>query len=305
VNEPPAAWLAAWAAEYLRSRAVERQSPLNTLDAVRRDLDQFARYCSRAGYAGPGQLDEHAVRGFITGLHRAGHQPASLQRYLSSLRSFFREQLRHGRMAHNPAAGVRAPRHRRKLPGVIEAQALAHALDQPATGPAQCRDRALVELFYSAGLRLAELHGLDLATVSAGQTELRIIGKGNKERVALIGSQARAALDAWLALRAQLAAVDEPALFVGARGRRLGRSQIGVVLKAWAQRTGLGTHLHPHRLRHAFATHLLEESGDLRAVQELLGHAHLSTTQIYTHLDFRHLAEVYDAAHPRARQRRT
>lgn len=280
----------------------KRYSP-HTCEATRRDLRNFGAYCTQARVAALNQIDLHVVRGFVAARHRAGSQPASLQRYLSTLRSFFRHQLREGRVAANPAQTVRAPKLKRKLPGVIGADELKDKLDQvPEEGLMQ-RDQTMVELFYSTGLRLSELQALNVADVSGGQTEITITGKGRKQRIVMIGAPARAALTEWLARRGQYAAVAEPALFVSTRGGRLSRGAIGSRLRDWAQKVGLGVHLHPHRLRHSFATHVLESSGDLRAVQELLGHAHLSTTQIYTHLDWKRLAAVYDEAHPRARRR--
>eukprot|EP01034_Spumella_vulgaris_P029501 gene29502-36563_t len=194
----------------------------------------------------------------------------------------------------NRATGVRGPKGARVLPKVIHAEDLSTALNTPANTAFERRDRAMVELFYSAGLRLAELHQLDVPPDAANgfPDELRVIGKGNRERIAPVGSHARAALDAWLRDRATIAAIGERALFTGARGGRLGRTQIGTALHAWAQRTGLPAHLHPHKLRHSFATHLLEGGADLRALQLMLGHADIATTEIYTHVDSRRLVEL-------------
>lgn len=291
-------------AGYLQHLTVERKSPATTTSAVARECGFFLAHCRESGITAPAQVDIHTVRGFLTRSHRRGLQPPTLRRYLSCIRGLFRHLVRTGALAHNPAAGVRGPKGARVLPKVINAEDLGNALDQPATGAAETRDRAMVELFYSAGLRLAELHQLD-APLGGGAfpDELRVIGKGNRERIVPVGQAARAALDAWLLERGAIAAAGEPALFVGPRGRRLGRTQIGTALQAFAIRTGLPAHLHPHKLRHSFATHLLEDSGDLRAVQELLGHARLATTQIYTQLDWKRLARVYDEAHPRARRR--
>jgi integrase/recombinase XerC len=301
---PAASFLAPLVEEYLRYLQHERKySPL-TVAGRRRDLARLEVYGVSAQWRRLDQIDAHGVRGFIAALHREGRDPVTLHRYLSSLRGFFGHQVRLQRLAANPAAGVRAPRVRRKLPGVISAEALGAALDQPAAGPHAALDRAIAEILYSAGLRLSELHGLDADQVSRGQTELVITGKGRKQRVVMLGRQARAALDAWLAVRTHAANADEPALWVSARGRRLSRTAIAMALKRWARAAGLPGRIHPHRLRHSFATHLLENSGDLRAVQELLGHAHLATTQVYTHLDWKRLAKVYDAAHPRATRKK-
>lgn len=300
-----AGFLAPGVAEYLDYLRHERRYSPHTVAAAAADLGRFAAHCAKAGISSLAQIDSHLVRGYISAQHRAGRQPASLHRYLSSLRSFLDWQLRQGRLAANPALAVRAPKLRRKLPGVIAAEDLGAALGQGPGDELEQRDHAIVELFYSSGLRLAELLSLDVEDVAQGARELRVVGKGNKQRIAMIGVPARAALDAWLRLRGDYADPGEAALFVARTGRRLSRSALALRLKAWARRTGLAVPLHPHRLRHSFATHLLENSGDLRAVQELLGHANLATTQIYTQLDWKRLATVYDQAHPRAHRRKT
>lgn len=296
-------FLAPLIVEYCDHLAQEKHYSPNTIESAQRDLKLFKAYCVKARISGFNNIDAHTVRGFIAALHREEHQPVSLHRYLSNLRGFFKYQIRRERLSANPAVGVRAPKFRRKLPGVITADELNSALDQPVESEDDVRDSAIVELFYSCGLRLAELHALNADPLSAGQTELVVLGKGRKERVVLLGKQARLAIDAWLQVRAKRAGAGEEALFVGRGGGRFARASIGVALKRWATRRGLGGNLHPHRLRHSFATHLLENSGDLRGVQELLGHANLSTTQIYTHLDWKHLAKVYDQAHPRAKRK--
>lgn len=292
-------------ARYLRHLRVERQSPATTISAVARECGFFIEYCRERGIGEPDRVDIHTVRGFLTHSHRKGLQPPTLRRYLSCVRGLFRYLVRCGELGHNPAVGVRGPKGARTLPKVIPAEDLATALDQPASNAFERRDRAMVELFYSAGLRLAELHQLDVPpdVASGFPDELRVIGKGDRERIVPVGSHARVALDAWLRDRVTIAASGERALFTGPRGGRLGRTQIGTALHRWAIRTGLPAHLHPHKLRHSFATHLLEGSGDLRAVQELLGHARLATTQIYTQLDWKRLAQVYDQTHPRARRK--
>jgi integrase/recombinase XerC len=210
----------------------------------------------------------------------------------------------HGRMKANPAAEVRAPRRAQALPRTLTKEDVTSLVEAPGEdGTLPARDRAVLELFYSSGLRLAELHGLDLDAFETDLSEVRVTGKGSKQRVIPVGRKAREALRAWLRVRAELAGDDERAVFVSTRGRRMSRGSIQARLAYWARKAGLGVRVHPHRLRHSFATHLLEESGDLRAVQELLGHASISTTQVYTHLDFAHLAKVYDSAHPRARRK--
>jgi integrase/recombinase XerC len=289
-------------AGYLRYLRVEKNASPHTVDAASRDAAAFLGYAAECRIADPRRIDVHTVRGFITRLHRNGHQPSSLRRYLSSLRGLFRYGLRQGQLLHNPAMGMRAPKGKRVLPKVICAENLNNALDLPAEGAFAVRDKAIVELFYTSGMRLAELQALDLPGAQPFPDELRVLGKGRKERLVPVGSKAQAALTAWLHLRPGFAAAGEPALFVGRGGKRLSARSIQLRLAAWAHATGLPAHLHPHKLRHSFATHLLESSGELRAVQELLGHANLSTTQIYTQLDWKRLAQVYDDAHPRARR---
>lgn len=301
---PPQGALPDWPearGEYLQFLRHQRRASPHTVAAAERDLCKLADM-----HPQPLKVQPQDLRRWLAGLHGAGHRPASLHRYLSSVRSLFRFALARGWVARDPTVGVRAPRHRRQLPSGVAADTLVHALDQPACTPLEIRDRALLETLYSTGMRLAELHALDAAQVAAGQTEIIISGKGRKERLVWLGSKARLALDAWLAVRdGWRRNPAEAALFLNPRGGRLSRSGIGLAVKQFAQRTGMEGRLHPHRLRHAFATHLLEESGDLRAVQELLGHAQLATTQIYTHVDFKRLSGVYDSAHPRARKTRT
>jgi len=289
-------------ADYLRHLRVDKRAAEHTLAATKRDGSAFLAYCAECGIDEPKRVDIHTVRGFITRLHRKGQQPSSLRRYLSSLRGLFRHALREGLAEHNPVAGVRGPKGKRELPKVIVTEDLGNALDLEAESELGLRDKAMVELFYSAGLRLAELQKLDVPAGDRFPDEVRVLGKGSKERIAPVGGKARAALDAWLGERREIAAADEPALFVGRNGRRLSQRSIQLRLAAWASKVGLPVHLHPHKLRHSFATHMLEASGDLRAVQELLGHANLATTQIYTQLDWKRLAKVYDEAHPRAKR---
>ncbi|WP_028080923.1 tyrosine recombinase XerC [Solimonas soli] len=302
---PAPAFFATLAAGYLRYLRNEKRYSPHTVAAAGRDLRNFAAYCGSARVARIEQIDVHLVRAWLGAQRRAGREPATLHRYLSSLRGWFRYLIRERHVDANPAQLVRAPKRQRKLPATLDAETLAGALDRDAgDAPFEIQDRAIIELFYSAGLRLAELHALDVADLAHGQRELTVLGKGNKQRMALLGGKARAALDAWLRHRDAHAAPGEGALFVSTRGLRMSRATIAGRLRRWAQRNALGVHLHPHRLRHSFATHMLENSGDLRAVQEMLGHAHLSTTQIYTHLDWKHLAKVYDDAHPRARRKK-
>lgn len=304
--QPPDDALSALLADYLRYLDSERRSPLTTRSAVARECGFFLAYCRECGIAEPARIDIHTVRGFITRSHRRGLEPPTLRRYLSCIRGLFRHGLKTGAVSHNPAAGMRGPKGQRRLPKVITAEDLGNALDRVPDGALAIRDQAMVELFYSSGLRLAELQQLDVppgAATAGFPDELRVTGKGSKQRIVPVGGKARAALDRWLSARPDHAAAGESALFVSTRGSRISRNRIGTALHAWALRSGLPAELHPHKLRHSFATHLLDGSGDLRAVQELLGHANLSTTQIYTQLDWKRLAKVYDAAHPRASRR--
>jgi len=243
------------------------------------------------------------VRLFAARSHAAGLAPRSVQRRLSALRSFLNFLIRDGHLKHNCAVDVRAPKGVRRLPGTVDADSMARLLQIPGEDVLAVRDRALMELLYSSGLRLAEIVGLDLQDLNAADRTVRVLGKGSKTRVLPVGRKALTALSAWLKMRAALLKQDTPAVFVGASGRRLGPRAIQKRVEYWAVRQGLPMHVHPHLFRHSFASHLLESSGELRAVQELLGHADISTTQVYTHLDFQHLARIYDATHPRARKK--
>jgi integrase/recombinase XerC len=212
--------------------------------------------------------------------------------------------LREGRVQANPAEGVRAPKVNRRLPHTLDADQLAHLMELPGDTPLDRRDRAIMELFYSSGLRLSELVALDVTDMRSSDGLLQVTGKGNKARRLPVGRFAQAAIEDWLSERAHLARADEAALFVSQRGTRLSPRSVEARLRQRAIEQGMPRHVHPHMLRHSFASHVLESSGDLRAVQELLGHADISTTQVYTHLDFQHLAQVYDQAHPRARRKK-
>jgi integrase/recombinase XerC len=289
---------------YLKRLTSVRRASKATVDGRRRDLQAFAKYGRESALPALTQLDTHHVRGYVAWLRRQKRGPATVKRHLSSLRGFFRHLVDHGELRANPALEVRAPKSAQPLPKTLTKEDAVRLVEAPA-GEAgiATRDRAILELFYSSGLRLAELHGLDLDAFESDLSEVRVTGKGNRQRIVPVGRKAREALRAWLRERPGHAGPGERALFVSRLGRRLSRNSIGARLSYWARRARLGVKVHPHRLRHSFATHLLEESGDLRAVQELLGHASISTTQVYTHLDFAHLARVYDSAHPRARRK--
>lgn len=294
--------LAAAAAEYVDFLKVARRASPHSVEAARRDLARFVETAAERGVSTPEKVDVHLVRGFVARRRKLGLAANSMQRELSSVRSLFRHLCRRGQLAANPVADVRAPKSTRKLPGTFEKEPLAAALDDGEGQVLHPRDHAIAELLYSCGLRLAELQTLTAAHFDLGLTEVRVTGKGSKTRIVPVGSKAREALQAWLLLAP---AQGQMPLFTGRGGAALSRSAIAQGLKRWASASGLAGRVHPHRFRHAFASHLLEESGDLRAVQELLGHANLATTQIYTHLDFDRLAKVYDAAHPRAEASKT
>jgi integrase/recombinase XerC len=285
--------------DYLRS---ERGLSPRTQAAYRRDLKSFSDELARLGIDDSGRVSEHEVRRFIARRHRQGLSPRSIQRLLSAVRSFYRWSMREGLAEHNPAAPVRAPRAGRKLPGTLDTDAIARLLDIPDESPLAIRDKAIMELFYSSGLRLAELASLRWDQVDTAAGLVTVTGKGNKTRVVPLGSYAAAALGTWRKARGNFAGFEEPCIFVSSRGKPISTRAIQSRIRYWARRQGLPQRVYPHLLRHSFASHLLESSGDLRAVQELLGHADISTTQIYTHLDFQHLASVYDKAHPRAKK---
>ncbi len=282
----------------------ERRLSPHTLSGYQRDLRAFDDWrCQLQPTPAWGELRQSHIRDHVAMAHRQGLSGKSLQRRLSSLRCLFRYLQRERLVSENPAEGVRAPKVRRKLPATLDVDQLGQLLTLPGDDPLSRRDAAIMELFYSSGLRLAELIGLDLAAIDLNDATLEVTGKGSKTRRLPIGRLALAALDRWLAVRGSLAGADEPALFVSQRGTRLSPRSVQSRLRQRAIEQGSPRHVHPHLLRHSFASHLLESSGDLRAVQELLGHADISTTQIYTHLDFQHLARVYDRTHPRAKKK--
>lgn len=271
-----------------------------TLALYAGDLQRLA---ACAGERPPEALQAHDLRRCLAQLHARGHAPRSLARMLSAWRSFYTWLGREGRVTANPCSGLRPPKGVRRLPHTLTPDALARMLDGPSDrDPVALRDHAMFELMYSSGLRLAELVGLDLADVDRETGEVMVTGKGRKTRIVPVGRAALSALTAWLAVRAALAR-DEQALFVGAHGERISPRVVQARLRRLALARGVHERVHPHALRHSFASHVLQSSGDLRAVQEMLGHASLSTTQVYTHLDFQHLAKVYDQAHPRAKKK--
>jgi len=289
---------------FLEHLAHERRLSDNTVAAYRRDLDDFAAEMKRLGIDDPRRIDEHHVRGLIARRHREGLGPRSIQRLLSAIRSYYRYLLREGLADGNPAVAVKAPKARRKLPATLDTDTVSRLLDFEPDTPLAVRDKAMMELFYSSGLRLSELATLRWEQVDTASGLVRVTGKGRKTRLAPVGSYAVRALDAWRRVRGNFAGFEEPCVFVSQRGKPISERAIQERIRYWARRQGLPQRVYPHLLRHSFASHLLESSGDLRAVQELLGHADISTTQVYTHLDFQHLARVYDKAHPRAKKKR-
>jgi integrase/recombinase XerC len=290
---------------FLAHLSQERRLSGNTFLAYQRDLTALGAWCDVQGLDEWTKLDHGHVRAFSARSHASGLNPRSIQRRLSAVRSFFKYMLREGVASHNPAVDVRAPKAPKRLPRALDADQMSQLLEQPTEGPLGARDQAIMELFYSSGLRLAELVGLDLGAVDFADRLVRVTGKGRKTRIVPVGSKAVTALQRWLKERTTLAAPGEQAMFVGRNGTRLGARAVQLRLAQIARRQRVPVKLHPHLFRHSFATHLLESSQDLRGVQEMLGHADISTTQVYTHLDFQHLAGVYDQAHPRARRKRT
>jgi integrase/recombinase XerC len=294
----------AWIARFLRHLASERRTSTHTVENYQRDLGRFVESCRAQQVDRWGTVDSQHVRLFAAGEHRRGQSARTIQRRLSAVRTFFNFLIREGVRTTNPAIGVQAPKAPRRLPHTVDVDQMGKLLDVQADASLDIRDKAIVELLYSSGLRLAELIGLDLIDLDLRDHTVRVLGKGRKERIVPVGRHALDALRAWLRVRGEFAPHDQPALFVSRSGERLSARSVQARVTRWAKLHGAGVHLHPHLFRHSFASHLLESSQDLRGVQELLGHANLGTTQIYTHLDFQHLAKVYDAAHPRARRRR-
>jgi integrase/recombinase XerC len=310
----PAPALPPLAEAFLRELTALRRLSPNTSSAYRRDLERLVGLHGEAALAGATSAE---VRRYAARLHGAGLAPASIARMLSAWRSFYRWLGQRGEVAVNPVQGVRAPRRAKRLPKALPVdRAVQLAAHEPDDRRLAIRDKAIVELLYSSGLRLSELVGLDwrhfaadrAQPASAGWIELEaaqttVTGKGGKRRSVPIGRAAATALRAWLAVRGQVGGEDERALFLSMRGTRLSPRAVQQRLALLARRLGLGIHVHPHVLRHSMASHLLQSSGDLRAVQELLGHANIATTQVYTRLDWQHLARSYDAAHPRAKRK--
>ena len=291
-------------AEFIRHLASEKRHSPRTCDSYQRDLLRLADWLGRSGFVAWQRVTNHDLRRYVATLSREGLSGRSIARHLSATRRFYQFLLREKLASDNPALDIRAPKSGRRLPRVADVDQLNHLLDGQPDDPLEVRDLCMFELMYSSGLRLAELASLDLDTVDLRSGEVRVMGKGDKERLLPVGRKAISAIQAWLPYRAALANDGEAALFVSQRGERLSHRSIQARLSRWGISRGADQKLHPHLLRHSFASHMLESSGDLRAVQDLLGHADIATTQVYTHLDFQHLARVYDQSHPRARRDR-
>ena len=291
-----------WIDSFLHHLQTERRLSANTCKHYQRDLDELHDWCKAAGISDWQSLDSHQVRKYAAQCHRRGLSGRSIQRRLSALRSFYNYLLRERQVSLNPGLDVRAPKSEQHLPDTLNVDDIARLLNVSSKDTLVLRDLAILELLYSSGLRLAELVALNEGDIDFNERVVRVTGKGAKTRLLPVGDKAVTALQAWMQVRTRQLQGTETAIFTGRGGKRLSARSVQQRVKDWARRQGIPGDLHPHTLRHSFASHLLESSGDLRAVQELLGHADISTTQIYTHLDFQHLAQVYDSAHPRARK---
>ena len=285
---------------FLHHLETEKRFSANTVASYRRDLESLEKYCLDQKITVWRNLKTHHLRTYTAKIFRRGLGPRSIQRRLSGIRSFMNYLLREGLIKSNPASGIKTPKAPKRLPNVLDVDQINQLLNIRETNPVSLRDKAILELLYSSGLRLSELVNLNPIDLNLKDKSLMVMGKGGKTRLVPIGQKAIEAVNQWLDVRSKLAKTDEEALFVGTKGVRLGQRAIQARISHWGKKNGIQQGVYPHLLRHSFATHLLEASGDLRAVQELLGHKDISSTQIYTHLDFQHLAETYDKAHPRS-----
>jgi integrase/recombinase XerC len=293
-----------WLERFIEQLQIEKRSSPHTVTSYRHDLLKLTAYCDEHNILEWQAIQPAIIRGYIAARHRQGMGSKSLQRELSSIRGFFKFLLKRQAASINPAQAIRAPKQDRKLPKLLDVDQVIGLLDASTVSPVEIRDQAMFELFYSCGLRLSELTDLNINDLDLSDRTLIVrSGKGNKTRVLPIGSKAVKSINSWLMLRPQYNPGDETALFISNRGKRISTRNVHQRLQNWCQTKGVAEHVHPHMLRHSFASHLLESSQDLRVVQELLGHANISTTQIYTHLNFQHLADVYDQTHPRAKKR--
>lgn len=289
---------------FLRYINTERQLSPRTLAAYERDLNKLQTFAKDKTYTKLTDINTQDLRLLLASLHRAGQSPKSLGRWLSALRSFFRYSVKRDWLEVNPADGLQGPKVNRKLPKTLDVDQATQFVEIDGDDFTSLRDRALVELLYSSGLRLSELTGINLSDLDLNNGSVRVTGKGNKQREVPVGSEAVAALKRYLPQRSLKAKADQFALFLSHRGARISQRGVQQRLQQLSTKQGMAQPVHPHMLRHSFASHMLESSSDLRLVQELLGHANISTTQIYTHLDFQHLAKVYDNAHPRAQKKK-
>ncbi len=288
--------------QFLQKLQHEKHYSPHTLNNYARDLTRFTAFLNTRSIRDWPLIDEKLIRDYLATRHQQHMAARSLQRELSTLRSFFNFLIQEQVLTNNPAKHLQAPKAERSLPTTLDVDQMQQFLQINADDPLAIRDKAILELFYSSGLRLSELTQLNLVDVDLHDGMVTVTGKGRKTRRVPVGKYAQQAIRVWLTIRAQFTnQAQTPALFLSQQGLRVSTRNIQHRLRSWAQKQGLGVHIHPHMLRHSFASHLLESSGDLRAVQELLGHSDISTTQIYTHLDFQHLAKVYDQAHPRAK----
>ena len=287
---------------YLDHITRQRMLSANTVAGYRRDLHLLQQFCEQHQLSGPQHIQAHHIRLLIAERHRKGSKSKTLQRLLASIRGLFGFLIQQGESTTNPAQSIRPPKGEKKLPHTLDVDQMNQLLNFDEEDPLAVRDLAILELFYSSGLRLSELLHLALPDYDQQDHCVRVTGKGNKQRLVPVGRKAQTAIDTWLGLRDQFNPQTD-ALFISKRGTRLHPSTLQKRFKLWGIKQGIDRNVHPHLLRHSFASHMLESSGDLRGVQELLGHADISTTQIYTHLDFQHLAKVYDQTHPRAKKK--
>ena len=289
---------------FLAQLTIEKRASQYTVKSYKRDLNCLSNYCESKSISLWTDLKQTDIRSYMASRHRQGLSSTSLQRELSAIRSFFNFLLKNQLTDNNPGQYIKAPKKTRKLPKTLDVDQIKSLLEAGANSTIEIRDLAMFELFYSSGIRLSELAQLNLTDIDLTDKSLMVrSGKGGKSRMLPIGSKAVVAINTWLEHRIKSITSTETALFISTRGTRLGQRSIELRLKQWCKKKGIAENIHPHMLRHSFATHLLESSQDLRAVQELLGHSNISTTQIYTHLDFQHLADVYDSAHPRAKRK--
>lgn len=288
---------------YLQRLAVEGRYSENTIKAYQRDINKLINYGEQHGLLLWQGLNHHRARQFAASLHAKGLNPKSIKRIISAARGLCRYLISKQKLTANPFDDVRAPKEAKRLPKTLSVDQVTALVEIDTKDPLSFRDKAILELFYSSGLRLSELCALDLTNLDLGSGLVRVLGKGNKERELPIGRQANHALREWLKHRLSLKIKTPEAVFLSRQGKRISVRAIQARVRYWAQRQGIEISVSPHMLRHSFASHVLESSGDLRAVQELLGHSNISTTQVYTHLDFQHLAQVYDDAHPRAKKK--